>query len=127
MVRTKPNRPRGRSQSVTAARVARLYRLIKLLSGGPLSRAELLRRLGLNQRGFYRDVELLRTAGIRVVPHDGRYVLQPGFAAAVDLLPFPDPRLTLGEAQRLAKGATAAHRSLRQRVQQITHGPDQGR
>jgi len=85
-----------------------------------VSRPALLRRLGLNQRGFYRDIELLRAAGIRVVPQDGRYVLAPDLAAAVDLLPFPDPRLTLGEAQRLARGSTAAHRSLRTRVEQIT-------
>jgi predicted DNA-binding transcriptional regulator YafY len=94
-----------------------------MLADGPVSRGELLRRLGLNQRGFYRDIELLRAAGIRVIPRDGRYMLQPGFPAAVDLLPFPDPRLTLGEAQRLARGATAAHRSLRKRVEQITHTP----
>jgi predicted DNA-binding transcriptional regulator YafY len=121
MLTKKPNRSRGGSRSVTAARVARLYRFIKLLARGPVSRADLLRRLGLNQRGFYRDVELLRAAGIRVVPREGRYALQPGFESAVDLLPFPDPQLTLGEAQRLAKGATAAHRSLRERVRQITY------
>jgi hypothetical protein len=80
----------------------------------------LLRRLKLNQRGFYRDIELLRAAGIRVVPHDGEYTLEPGFNAAIDMLPFPDPRLTLGEAQRLARGRTAAHKSLMDRVRQIT-------
>jgi hypothetical protein len=80
----------------------------------------LLRRLGLNQRGFYRDVELLRAAGIRAVPSGGRYSLALRLTEAVDRLPFPDPRLTLGEAQRLARGSTAAHRSLRKRVEQIT-------
>ena len=44
----------------------------------------------------------------------------PEFEAAVDLLPFPDPRLSLGEAQRLSRGRTAAHRTLRERVEQIT-------
>jgi hypothetical protein len=76
--------------------------------------------LGLNQRGFYRDIELLRTAGIRVAPIEGRYFLVPQFAEAVDLLPFPDPRLSLGEAQRLARGSTAAHRTLREQVRRIT-------
>jgi predicted DNA-binding transcriptional regulator YafY len=123
MLTKKRTRSRIRSRSVTAGRVARLYRFIKLLARGPVSRAELLRRLGLNQRGFYRDVELLRAAGVQVVPRNGRYVLQPGFDAAVDLLPFPDPQLTLGEAQRLARGGTAAHRSLRERVRHITHDP----
>jgi hypothetical protein len=94
--------------------------LIRLLAGGPIARPVLLRRLGLNQRGFYRDVELLRAAGIRAVPSGGRYSLALRLTEAVDRLPFPDPRLTLGEAQRLARGSTAAHRSLRKRVEQIT-------
>jgi hypothetical protein len=97
--------------------------LLRLLAAGPVSRPVLLRRLGLNQRGFYRDIELLRAAGILVVPHEGRYTLEPAFTAAVDRLPFPDPRLTLGEAQRLARGATAAHRALRARVRQIVSPP----
>jgi hypothetical protein len=93
-----------------------------MLRGGPVSRAALLRRLDLNQRGFYRDIELLRAAGIRVSPREGRYYLVPDFAAAVDLLPFPDPRLSLGEAQRLSRGNTAAHRMLRAQVRKIV-GP----
>jgi predicted DNA-binding transcriptional regulator YafY len=113
-------RSRGRSRSVTAARVARLYRFIRLLAQGPVPRGTLLRRLGLNQRGFYRDIELLRAVGIRVHPDAGRYTVRPGFEAAVNLLPFPDPQLSLGEAQRLAHGNTAAHRALRRRVEQIT-------
>ena len=127
MARTLSKRSRSQAHSVTAARVARLYRFVRLLAAGPVARPVLLKRLALNQRGFYRDVELLRAAGIRVVPRDGRYALALTFAAAVDLLPFPDPRLTLGEAQRLAKGSTAAHRSLRARVGQITNAvPNRG-
>lgn len=122
MAHDKRQRGRGRSASVTAARVARLYRFISLLARGPVARPVLLRRLGLNQRGFYRDIELLRAVGIRVAPREGRYFLEPAFEEAVDRLPFPDPRLSLGEAQRLARGTTAAHRALRQQVEEIT-GP----
>jgi hypothetical protein len=93
-----------------------------MLRHGPVPRTTLLRRLRLNQRGFYRDIELLRTVGIRVAPVAGRYHLVPGFAAAVDMLPFPDPRLSLGEAQRLARGSSSAHRALRDKVRQITRG-----
>src|SRR5581483_10106710 len=116
-------RIRARLRSVTSARVARLYRLLRLLAGGPVTRPALLRRLGLNQRGFYRDIELLRSAGILVKTFEGRYSLAVGLRAAVDLLPFPDPRLTLGEAQRLARGTTPAHKALRERVDQITRPP----
>jgi predicted DNA-binding transcriptional regulator YafY len=114
------DKARQRSQSVTAGRVARLYRFIALLKRGPAGRATLLRRLSLNQRGFYRDMELLRAAGIHVEACDGRYRLIPNFQAAVDRLPFPDPRLSLGEAQRLCRGNTAAHRTLRAQVHRIT-------
>ena len=93
--------------------------VIRILAAGPLTRPVLLRRLGLNQRGFYRDIELLRAAGIHVVPRGGRYHLELGFGAAVERLPFPDPRLTLGQAQHLARGKTAAHRALKARVEQI--------
>jgi predicted DNA-binding transcriptional regulator YafY len=120
MAKSSGQRSRGRSSSVTADRVARLYRFIRLLARGPVARTVLLRRLGLNQRGFYRDIELLRAVGIRVRADEGRYSVSPGFEAAVNLLPFPDPQLSLGEAQRLARGNTVAHRTLRRRVEQIT-------
>ncbi len=120
-------RSRSLTQSVTAARVARLYRLVKLLAAGPLTRPVLLRRLGLNQRGFYRDIELLRAVGIRVRPEGGRYILDTTFEAALERLPFPDPRLTLGEAQQLARGRSAAHRAMQQRVNQIVRDPHKPR
>lgn len=120
MAKTRQARSRDLSRSVTADRVARLYRFIRLLADGPLTRSQLLKRLRINQRGFYRDMELLREAGIQVNPANGKYDLTPGFAEALDLLPFPDPQLTLGQAQRLARGSTTAHRALQLRVKQIT-------
>jgi hypothetical protein len=35
-------------------------------------------------------------------------------------LPFPDPHLTLGEAQQLAKGRSAAHGKLKKQIADIT-------
>jgi hypothetical protein len=96
--------------------------LLKLLAAGPLPRAGIVRKLGVNQRGFYRDVEVLRGCGILIRPRDGRYELTGGFAAALDRLPLPDPRLTLGQAQRLARGRTPAHRTLRDHIARITGG-----
>src|SRR5262245_31539892 len=119
MVTKQGQRNRRSAHSVTAARVARLFRLLNLLANGPLTRPKILRQLDLNQRGFYRDIELLRKVGIRVVPREGRYHLDLDFTTAVELLPFPDPGLTLGEARRLARGKTAAHRALQARVDQI--------
>ena len=70
-------------------------------------------------RGFYRDLDVLRKAGIEVVLERGRYVLQGAAAAATARLPFPDPNFTLGEALQLAKGRTPAHRKLAEQVKAI--------
>jgi predicted DNA-binding transcriptional regulator YafY len=106
-------------KTVTAERAARLYRLLNLVSERPRTRDDLRRRLSLDVRGFYRDLELLRTAGIDLALVNRRYVLQELVAEVVARLPFPDPRLTLGEAIQLAKGRTRAHRRLKEQIQQI--------
>jgi predicted DNA-binding transcriptional regulator YafY len=104
---------------VTAERAARLHRLLQLLGAKPQTRDQLMRRLRLDMRGFYRDLELLRASGITVTLTGGRYVLDEAVATAVARLPFPDPRLTLGEAAQLAKGRSLAHRKLKEQIQQI--------
>jgi predicted DNA-binding transcriptional regulator YafY len=103
-------------RSVSAERAERLYRLLQLLGTGPQTRARVTRRLRLDVRSFYRDLELLRAAGIAVPLRDRRYTLQESVAAATSRLPFPDPHLTLGEALQLAKGRTAAHRKLKEQI-----------
>ncbi len=115
----KSSGPPETPRAVTPERAARLYRLLHLLGSGPQTRAALARRLKLDVRGFYRDLELLRGAGI-VVQFDGRhYSLQGAAAVAVARLPFPDPHLTLGEAQQLAKGRTKAHQKLKAQIAAI--------
>jgi hypothetical protein len=108
------------AKAITTARAARLYRLLTLLGERPQTRAVLTRRLKLGLRGFYRDLVALREIGIRVDLVKGRYVLEASAAAAQALLPFPDPGLTLGEAQQLARGRTAAHRKLKGQIEEIT-------
>jgi hypothetical protein len=104
------------ARTVSAERAARLYRLLQLLGAGPQTRDGLKRRLRLDIRGFYRDLELLRAAGISVPLKERRYTLEGGLEAAFARLPFPDPALTLGEAIQLAKGRTAAHRKLKGQI-----------
>jgi predicted DNA-binding transcriptional regulator YafY len=110
---------RRSSAAVTARRAPRLYRLLKLLGKGPQTRAKLIRQLALDIRSFYRDLNLLRDAGIEVLLQGGHYLLQGTVTAAVARLPFPDPLLTLGEAQQLARGRSAAHRRLKKLIDQI--------
>lgn len=105
--------------TVTPERATRLVRLLNLLGTGPQSRATLLRRLRLNIRGFYRDLEVLRSVSIEIELAKGKYQLKEEAALAIERLPFPDPGLNLGEARQLAKGRTRAHRKLRDLLEQI--------
>jgi hypothetical protein len=93
--------------------------MLKLLGQGPQARGVLARRLRLDVRGFYRDLELLRTVGIIVEADSRRYRLRGTLADALDLLPLPDPHLTLGEASNLAKGRAPAHRKLASHLNRI--------
>src|SRR5947209_18549291 len=97
MGRKRATQPAALSKTVTAERAGRLYRLLKMLGVSPQSRGALTRRLRLDVRGFYRDLELLRTAGIELPLVKGRYSLHDSVGEAIGRLPFPDPRLTLGE------------------------------
>jgi predicted DNA-binding transcriptional regulator YafY len=104
---------------VTAERFDRLVRLLHLLADKPLTREVLTRRLKIDVRGFYRDLGLVRTAGIMIALEEGRYHLSVDVEAALGLLPFPDPHLTLAEARLLAKGRTPAHKKLRELIERI--------
>lgn len=97
---------------VTPERFARLYRMVRLLAGTPQTRDALAKRLRLDVRGFYRDLDLLRSAGISILLEGGRYRLEQPDDDALARLPFPDPHLTLGAARTLAKGRSPIHRAL---------------
>jgi hypothetical protein len=119
MATKRSSRPSHEPKSITPERAARLYRLVQLVSSGPRTRTTLTGRLRLDVRAFYRDLDLLRSHGITLLLHAGRYALEGQLDDALARLPFPDPCLTLGEIQRLAKGRTAAHHKLRARVAQF--------
>ncbi len=108
------------SVTLTAQRAARLYRLLALLGEGPQTRQQLVRRLKLDVRGFYRDLEALRCLGIEIsTGDDNRYSLPGDLEDSLARLPFPDPGLNFRDVQQLAKGDTAAHRKLKQRINSI--------
>lgn len=117
--RKTPAKPISPAASVTPERFARLYRLVKLLAGGPQTRQVLARRLHLDVRGFYRDLDLLRSSGVSVMLTLGRYTLEQDAEQALARLPFPDPRLTLGAVRTLAKGRSPVHRALAEAIAQV--------
>jgi predicted DNA-binding transcriptional regulator YafY len=104
---------------VTPERFLRLYRMVRLLAGGPRTREAIARRLRLDVRGFYRDLDLLRSSGVAVTLETGRYTLTQSADDALAHLPFPDPHLTLGEAHALAKGRSPAHRALAKTIERV--------
>ena len=119
MAKKRRKAPSSATKMVTAERAARLYRLLRLLGHKPQTRDALRKRLKLDVRGFYRDLELLRSSGIGLPLIEKRYVLQEPVDVVIGRVPFPDPHLTLGEAIQLAKGRTLAHRKLRGQIEQI--------
>jgi hypothetical protein len=111
--------PPAERPAVTAERFVRLYRLLHFLAAGPQTRTRITRHFKLDVRAFYRELELLRGAGIDVTLAGGRYGLAEDVAEAASRLPFPDPHLTLGEAGELARGRSAAQRKLKQFLQAL--------
>jgi hypothetical protein len=109
--------------SLTPSRAARLYKLLTLFGDGPQTRTSLLRRLKLDVRGFYRDLEVLRGFQIEVTSNDAnKYALAGELDDALSRLPFPDPGLNVRDALQLANGTTTAHRKLRQRINSFLNG-----
>jgi hypothetical protein len=107
------------SRSITVDRAQRLFRLIRLLRLAPQTRGGLTRKLRIDVRGFYRDLELLREAGIQIPFHEQRYSLDENIRTVLERLPFPDPHLTLREAKDLAKGRTPAHGKVRKLIKAV--------
>jgi hypothetical protein len=114
----RPPSPPPERPGVTPDRFTRLHRMVRLLAERPQPRTALARQLRLDVRGFYRDLELLRSAGIAVTLRAGRYRLEGDPDEAAARLPFPDPHLTLGEARQLARGRTGLHRRLQGQIDQ---------
>jgi predicted DNA-binding transcriptional regulator YafY len=117
--RTTARKAVSAAASVTPERFVRLYRMVRLLSAGPQARDAIARRLRLDVRGFYRDLDLLRSSGVVINLEAGHYTLDQDAEDAVALLPFPDPHLTLGAARALAKGRSQVHRALAQTIERV--------
>jgi hypothetical protein len=120
MMASKRKGPAAPTQaSVSVERAARLYQLVELIGAGPRTRPWILKKLKIDIRTFYRDLELLRDNQIEVNLIRRKYSLSIQPKTAGGMLPFPDPGLTLGEAQLLARGRTKVHKKMRDLLSQI--------
>jgi len=123
MVKRLQKKAPDKDRSVTQERCRRLARLIQLLGNGPRERSSLLKLLRLELRGFYRDLDFVRDAGIPITIRKHRYELRLPAREAIRMIPFPDPALTLGEVELLIKGKSKAHVRLRKRFQSLVPAP----
>ena len=105
--------------ALTPSRLERLYKLLTLIAAQARSRDLLSKRLKIDVRGFYRDIEYLRSLDIEIGNENDRYYLVGNLDDALSQLPFPDPGLSLQEALLLARGRTEAHRRLRTRIDHL--------
>jgi predicted DNA-binding transcriptional regulator YafY len=100
-------------------RAARLYRLLTMLSDRAKSREFLLKKLRLDLRGFYRDIEYLRSLGIEISTENGSYLLMTGFDDSLSMLPIPDLGLSVRDALLLVSGNLTARKKLKKKVEAV--------
>ena len=113
-------RPRTESTpSVTPERATRFAKLIRSIARVPRERDELLKKLHVDLRGFYRDVQTLRALSIDIKNRGSVYFLGEDADEARAKLPCPDPQLTVAELRTLARGTTDAHRKLKRLLETI--------
>lgn len=111
---------------ITLGRAARLHRLVMTLAGGPGSREQLLGGLGIGLRTFYRELELLKRAGVKVRLINRSYTLLTTAEEAQGRLPFPDPQLSFAEMAELARCPGPAGRRLADLLESVVAGPIAG-
>jgi predicted DNA-binding transcriptional regulator YafY len=112
-------KPSDASAGITPHRASRLFRLLTLLGGRPQTRQGLLKRLRIDLRSFYRDIEYLRALGIDISANGGCYFLSVELDYALGRLPFPDPCLSVRDVMHLLNGSTSAKKKLKLKVEAV--------
>ena len=97
---------------LTPQRSTRLYKMVSILAKAAQNRDTLCRRLRIDQRVFYRDLELLRELSIDIGLEKEKYCLGQTLDEALQRLPFPVPQLSYHDVQTLSAGRSSAHRKL---------------
>jgi predicted DNA-binding transcriptional regulator YafY len=108
---------------ITLGRASRLHRLVTMLDAEATSREELLNRLAIGLRTFYRELDLLKRCGIKVKREEKTYILRSTMAEAEARLPFPDPQLSFAEMAELARLPGDAARRLDEIYKSVVETP----
>ena len=112
-------KPTELSAGIAPHRATRLFRLLTLLGGRAQSRTGLLKKLRVDLRSFYRDIEYLRGLGVSITAAHGGYVLSDTLDNAFGRLPFPDPGLSVRDVMHLLNGSVSAKKKLRLKAEAI--------
>ena len=94
-----------------------------MLEEGPTARENLLDRLTIGLRTFYRELDLLKRCGIKVHRVGKNYQLRSTMAEAEGRLPFPDPQLSFAEMAELTRLPGEAARRLSEIYQSVVQPP----
>ena len=113
------DKPNGAMAGVTLERAHRLHRLVNLLSKSPMTRDSAAKKLRVDVRSFYRDLNIIRRIGLTVTLSDGKYRVVDPLSEALERLPFPDACLSIGEARFLARGRNPVHRKMKSILDRI--------
>lgn len=120
--------PGGRKRTsihITRQRASRLYMLVRLLEAHPRTRDEILKTQRIGLRTFYRELDLLKRCGVKVLYKDKLYTLSTISGGAEGRLPFPDPQLSFAEMAELARCECDAGRRLAALLASVTEPPAQ--
>jgi len=83
----------------------------------------LRRKLRVDVRGFYRDVESLRKFGIEIETDSAsRYLLAGSMDDALARFPLPDLGLNVREAMQLVSGVASAQTKLKRKIDAFLNG-----
>ena len=111
MARTTPD--------LTPVRANRLCKMLLALGHGPQLKDVLVKKLKVEERGFFRDLRLIRQLGINVTANDNRYLLTMSLDDALEKLPLPDLKLSLRDALTLSHGQSPTHRRVRKKLEAL--------
>lgn len=118
-----PSTRRRPAAHITLGRAARLHRLVMLLAESPRSREAVLGELGIGLRTFYRELELLKRCGVKILHKNKAYMLTATTSQAEGRLPFPDPQLSFAEMQELSRCPGDAGKRLADLLESVVNQP----
>ena len=104
---------------LTPVRAQRLCKMLMALGSGPQAKDKLVKKLKVEERGFFRDLRLIRELGIAVTASDNRYLLTISLDDALGKLPLPDLQLSLRDALELSSGYAPTQRRVRRKLEAL--------